>query len=198
VGLPLVASYFDQASRLTLTGKLKMCETPAESIWSNRASKVANLLHRATRTDFGNYLADDILVKVDRASMANSLEIRAPFLDYRIIEFAFGKVPSFLKVTPKRRKLLIKRLCVTVLPPNFDMDRKQGFCIPLGAWLRSGPWRESFNDILLGASDVIFDRSFVRSLLDGMSRGRSNSGRLFALALFESWRREYRVTILGG
>jgi len=194
-GLPLVASYFDQASRLALIGKLKMCETPAESIWSNRASKVANLLHRATRTDFGNYLAEDILVKVDRASMANSLEIRAPFLDYRIIEFAFGKVPSFLKVIPKGRKILIKRLCAKVLPPNFDMDRKQGFSIPLGTWLCSGPWREAFNDILLGVSDVIFDRSFVGSLLDGMSRGRSNSERLFALALFESWRREYRVTV---
>ena len=194
-GFPLVASYFDQASRLALIGKLKTCETPAESIWSNRASNVANLLHRATRTDFGNYLAEDILVKVDRASMANSLEVRAPFLDYRIIEFAFGKVPSFLKVIPKRRKILIKRLCAKVLPPNFDMDRKQGFSIPLGSWLRSGPWREAFNDILLGVSDVIFDRSFVRSLLDGMSRGRSNSERLFALVLFESWRQEYRVTV---
>ena len=60
--------------------------------------------------DFENYLAEDILVKVDRASMLNSLEVRAPLLDYRVIEFAFGRVPSELKATVSGRKLLLKKL----------------------------------------------------------------------------------------
>jgi asparagine synthetase B (glutamine-hydrolysing) len=69
-----------------------------------------DLLQRATRMDFANYLAEDILVKVDRASMLNSLELRAPLLDYRLIEFAFGKVPSHLKATAQDKKILLKRL----------------------------------------------------------------------------------------
>ena len=60
--------------------------------------------------DFENYMAEDILVKVDRASMLASLEMRAPFLDYRIAEFAFGKVPTRLKATLSERKILLKRL----------------------------------------------------------------------------------------
>jgi len=75
------------------------------------------LLQRATRTDFENYLPEDILVKVDRASMLASLEVRAPFLDYRILEFAFGKVPSRLKADTAERKILLKRLCAKILPP---------------------------------------------------------------------------------
>jgi asparagine synthase (glutamine-hydrolysing) len=66
--------------------------------------------------DFENYLAEDILVKVDRASMLHSLDIRTPFLDHRLIEFAFGKVPSRLKATESDRKILLKELAARVLP----------------------------------------------------------------------------------
>lgn len=62
------------------------------------------MLQRLTRMDLENYLSKDILGKVDLASRINSLEVRAPFLDYHLIEFAFGKVPSKLKATPKARK----------------------------------------------------------------------------------------------
>lgn len=61
--------------------------------------------------DFENYLVEDILVKVDRASMLNSLEIRAPFLDYRLIEFAFSEIPSSLKATKNQKKILLKKIC---------------------------------------------------------------------------------------
>ena len=78
----------------------------AEKIRNERITHGSDLLQLATRTDFKNYMAEDILVKVDRASMLNSLEIRAPFLDYRVIEFAFGKVPSSLKATLNNKKFL--------------------------------------------------------------------------------------------
>src|SRR5678816_1589964 len=89
--------------------------------------------------DFENYMAEDILVKIDRASMLNSVELRSPLLDYRLVEFAFGKVPSYLKATVKGRKVLLKRLADRLLPPQFDQERKQGFSIPLASWLQSRP-----------------------------------------------------------
>jgi asparagine synthase (glutamine-hydrolysing) len=140
-------------------------------------------------------MAEDILVKVDRASMLNSLEVRAPFLDYRLVEFAFGKVPADLKATASTRKVLLKKLAARLLPPQFDQQRKQGFSIPLASWLTSGAWRDYFNDVLLGSADRSFDRTTVTRLLAGQSKGLRNSERLFALVMFELWRREYRIPI---
>ena len=150
-------------------------------------------MKRATRMDFENYLAEDILVKVDRTSMLNSLEVRAPLLDYRLIEFAFGKLPSCFKATSISRKVLLKKLIARLLPPEFEQNRKQGFSIPLGSWLQSGPWKKVFYEVLLDSSDTFFNRKIVSKLLNGQSLGRANSERLFALVLFELWRREYRL-----
>ena len=126
--------------------------------------------------------------------MLNSLEVRAPLLDYRLIEFAFGKVPSRLKTTPTEKKILLKRLVHRVLPPEFDRHRKQGFSIPLDQWLQTGPFHDLFHTTLQNPSSI-FDQSVVRGLLKGQENGRSNSERLFALVLFELWRTEYGVAI---
>jgi len=191
-GLPLIASYFDRSSRRRLTAQGPGTLT-SEDIRAQRIPSTPDLLQRATRMDFENYLAEDILVKVDRASMLNSLEVRAPLLDYRLIEFAFAKVPSRLKATPGGRKVLLKKLAGRVLPPAFDAQRKQGFSIPLAAWLRSGPWRDFFREVLSGSASSYFNRWEVARFLDGQDKGRANSERLFALVMFELWRREYRL-----
>jgi|RhiMethySRZTD1v2_1073278.scaffolds.fasta_scaffold129946_2 asparagine synthase (glutamine-hydrolysing) len=191
-GLPLIGSYFDRATRPRMLGNGRVSAAVAEEIRSERIPGTADLLQRATRMDFENYLAEDILVKVDRASMLNSLEVRAPLLDYRVIEFAFGKVPSELKATLSGRKLLLKKLASRLLPPAFDTRRKQGFSIPLASWLQKASWQDFFRDALLGA-DSFFDRKLVTELLEGQAKGRSNSERLFALVMFELWRHEYRV-----
>lgn len=193
-GLPLIANYFDATTRRHLMARHPGWNLVAESICRERVPPHPDLLQRATRMDFANYLAEDILVKVDRASMANSLEVRAPLLDYRLIEFAFGKVPSHLKATPHDKKILLKRLTARVLPPEFDQQRKQGFSIPLAEWLKTGPFRNLFHEVLLD-SGSLFDQRTVRGLLKGQERGRSNGERLFALVLFELWRREYAITI---
>jgi asparagine synthase (glutamine-hydrolysing) len=191
-GLPLIGSFFDRAARGRLLCDGHASAPVAEEIRTQRIPRVADLLQRATRMDFENYLAEDILVKVDRASMLNSLEVRAPLLDYRVIEFAFGRVPSELKATRSGRKLLLKKLAARLLPPSFDTRRKQGFSIPLASWLAKDVWQSFFRDALLG-SDAFFNRKLVIDLLEGQAKGRSNSERLFALVMFELWRREYRV-----
>jgi asparagine synthase (glutamine-hydrolysing) len=193
-GLPQVTACFDLTARHRLMSGNRDWSFVAEGVRESRVPDTAGLLDRATRMDFENYLAEDILVKVDRASMLNSLEVRAPFLDYRIVEFAFGRVPAELKATRSSRKILLKKLCARVLPPEFDRQRKQGFSIPLGSWLQRGPWRDFFADILLSATDSPFNRAFISKLIQDQARGRANSERLFALTLFELWRREYRVS----
>ena len=190
--LPLLASYFDATNRRKLMQGHPGYNLRAEDIRRNRIPLQPDLLQRATRMDFGNYLAEDILVKVDRTSMLNSLEVRAPLLDYRIIEFAFGRVPSHLKATVNNKKILLQRLAVRVLPPEFDRQRKQGFSIPLASWLKSGPFRDLFRDILTSPT-CMFDRGTVQRLLKGQDQWQNNGERLFALVQFELWRREYGV-----
>jgi asparagine synthase (glutamine-hydrolysing) len=193
-GLPLVAAHFDQRSRLALLGGSRGASNTAEQIMAQRSSRARDLVDRATRTDFSNYMSEDILVKVDRASMLSSLELRAPLLDYRIVEFAFGRVPTHLKATTLDRKILLKRLAERVLPPAFDRKRKQGFSVPLASWLKQGSWRELFHSVL-GDPNGLFQRSATQGLLQGQDAGRQNYERLFGLVLFELWRREYRCTI---
>ena len=193
-GMPLIASVFSLTPRRRLMAAQASWPLVAEDVVERRVPVHRDLLQRATRMDFSNYLADDILVKVDRASMLNSLEVRAPLLDYRLVEFAFGKVPSNLKATAQEKKILLKRLTQRVLPAEFDRERKQGFSIPLASWLKAGAFRELFHEVLLD-SRAIFDQRTVQKLLRGQDRGRSNGERLFGLVLFELWRREYRVAI---
>jgi asparagine synthase (glutamine-hydrolysing) len=195
--VPAIATYFDRKARRRLLSARAARVGAAERIRASRQPSGGDLLQRAMRLDFENYLAEDILVKVDRASMLNSLEVRAPMLDVGVIEFAFAKLPARLKATVNGRKIMLKRLAARVLPPAFDQTRKQGFSLPLASWLVSGAWREFFLEVLLDRSQTIFDRHFVRELFAGQDRGRANSERLFGLVMFELWRREYRVDIGG-
>ncbi len=192
--LPLVAYYFDDLARKRLLGGTSPERLRAEKIFNQRVVRHPDLMQMATRTDFTNYLPEDILVKVDRASMLNSIEVRAPMLDYRVIEFAFRRVPSCLKATNNMTKIFLKRLAERLLPAEFDMSRKQGFSIPLPAWLSSGRFRDFFEEVLLDQG-CIFNRRAVQDLFAGQDRGFNNGERLFALVLLELWRREYRVMI---
>jgi len=188
-----VGSHFDKRTCQKLLHGHARTRAKEPTLSERTMLRNGDLLQRATRMDFENYLPEDILVKGDRASMLNSLEVRAPWLDYRIIEFAFRNVPSRLKATTTSRKILPKKLTGRFLPPEFDQTRKQGFSIPLASWLQSGPWKDFFHSVLLDSKDSIFDRKTVVSLLDGQAKGRANSERLFALVLFELWRKEYCV-----
>lgn len=151
-------------------------------------------LYQATAVDFETYLVDDILVKVDRASMLTSLEVRAPWLDPRIIELAFGRVPDSLRAVNGKRKILPRRLAERLLPASLDLRRKQGFALPLAQWFR-GDWGRFVEEVLAEAGGEIFEPRMVRRLIAGQRRGLANTHRLFALTMFELWRRQYRVSL---
>ena len=190
--LPSNTPFFDATTRRRLFRGYPGWPIVSERVFRERVIRHADLIQRATRTDFENYLAEDILPKVDRTSMAHSLEIRAPFLDQRVIEFAYGKVPSTLKANTGEKKILLNRLTERLLPADFDRKREQGFSIPLDEWLKEGPWLELFTSVLTDPG-APYDQRVVQSLLRGNQLGCSNSGRLFALAVLEIWRREYDV-----
>lgn len=132
-----------------------------------------------TRTHFGSILPDDFLVKVDRASMAVALEMRAPFLDHRMLEFAFGRVPSAWKVQGGESRRLQKRLAQRLLPPALDTDRKQGFSIPLDDWLHADRCQRVRERV--EALPGFLRRDEIDALIIGLERGRTNGARLYAL-----------------
>jgi len=151
-------------------------------------------LRQAMVADFRSTLADGYLVKVDRAAMLASLEIRTPFLDYRLIEFAFRRVKDAFKVRGRERKILPRRLAARFLPKKLDITRKQGFTMPLAAWFK-GDWGEFMRNVLSEASPDLFHQKAIEHLFTGQERGYANVNRLFALTLFELWRREYNVRL---
>jgi asparagine synthase (glutamine-hydrolysing) len=188
--------YFDAATRRRLLAPLGLTvrEPAPESYKMDLCDKAQTPVQQATFLDFSTYLVDDILVKVDRASMLASLEVRAPWLDHRIIELAFGRVPDALRATETERKVLPRRLAERLLPPGLDLTRKQGFSIPLQAWFKD-EWGKYFDQVLNEVDPALFNRQFINGLLTGQRLGLANTPRLFALTMFELWRREYRVTI---
>ncbi len=114
-----------------------------------------DFLSRILYVDIKTYLADDILTKVDRASMAVSLEVRVPILDHKFVEYC-ARIPSYLKLHNGEGKYIFKRLMRPILG-NEIIDRpKMGFSVPLGNWFR-GPLREFIQDIMLNPNAMIFE-----------------------------------------
>lgn len=186
--------YFDvdMRRRLLAPSGLVVDESPERHKAALAFGRTA--VQRSMAMDFRSYLVDDILVKVDRASMLTSLEVRAPFLDPRIIEFAYSRVPDSLRAWKGQRKVLLRNLARRVLPPQLNITRKQGFSIPLHIWFR-GDWGRYMRDILADADPALFDQPTIQSLLAGQERGLINTHRIFALTLLELWRREYRPSV---
>ncbi|MGZ5433262.1 MAG: asparagine synthase (glutamine-hydrolyzing) [Thermoanaerobaculia bacterium] len=136
--------------------------------------------------DFVTYLPDDILVKVDRASMAVSLEAREPFLDHRVIEFAWS-LPLSMKIRNDRGKWIARQLLRRYLPDALVDREKQGFGLPLAQWLR-GPLREWSEDLLSNVSEP-FDVPHVRDLWRRHIAGANHEGELWTVLMYEAWLR---------
>ena len=148
-----------------------------------------DVLNRQLYADLSLYLADDILVKVDRMSMATSLETRAPFLDGDLMELAFS-MPGHLKIRNGERKWILKRAMRDLLPESVLTRRKEGFSIPMKNWLRKE--LQPLMRELLAPDRVIrrglFDPSEIARLVDAHVAGRENHAHiLFSLMVFERW-----------
>lgn len=157
------------------------------------AADSPDFVERAQFADVMMYLPDDLLVKVDIASMAHSLEARSPFLDHKLLEFA-ARLPAEYKLRGGTGKHILRRAMRPYLPVAILNRRKQGFALPIGRWLRH-ELRQAAYDLLLDARTLgrgLFDRQAVHSLLDEHSKGRANHRYpIWELITLELWFRTY-------
>jgi asparagine synthase (glutamine-hydrolysing) len=147
----------------------------------------------ALYVDVKTYLVDDIMTKVDKMSMAVSLESREPLLDHKLVEFAAG-VPAALKLKNGRSKYLLRRLVERRLPSAIVNRPKQGFEAPTGEWLR-GPLAPMVDDLLLDGrlrNRGLFDNGTIARLWREHKSGlRDHRHRLWSLVMLELWFREF-------
>ncbi len=142
--------------------------------------------------DIKNYLPLDIMTKVDRMSMAHSLEARSPLLDHKLVEFA-ATIPPEMKLHNGNTKHILKQSMRGILPDSIIDRRKQGFAVPLGAWFR-GEMSDFVRDLLFSASSRsrnIFNVDYIERLLSLHQRGREADLQLWTLISFELWCRTF-------
>jgi asparagine synthase (glutamine-hydrolysing) len=163
-----------------------------EALEHLRNSADENWLSALQSLDLHTYLPLDILVKVDRMSMANSIEARAPLLDHKLVEFA-ATIPPGFKLRGRTTKYILKRALRGVLPDEIIDRPKHGFAVPLGAWFR-GRLAGFARDLLL--SDTcrgrgVFSAAYLEQLLTRHDRGRELDLHLWTLISFELWCRTF-------
>ncbi len=169
-----------------------------ESHWAE--SEGAPLLARATHLDATTYLPNDILTKVDRASMAVALEVRAPFLARAVVDFAFS-LPDAYRMQRLDGKRILKDAAAGLIPDAVIRRPKKGFGMPVGAWI-NGPLRELLRDTL--APDTlraagIFDAAHVTRMIDEhATRTADHRKPLWTLLVFELWRQANGIRTVDG
>lgn len=139
--------------------------------------------------DVKTWLANDILTKVDRTTMAHALEVRAPFLDHRVVDFAFN-LPFHLKVRWGKTKYLLKRTMASLLPHEIVYRKKRGFNAPISIWFK-GPLRALLTDTLSEPAlrqHGLFNSRAVEGLMTEHLQGKRDHGlRLWGLLCFQLW-----------
>jgi asparagine synthase (glutamine-hydrolysing) len=170
-----------------------MEDIPARGIPRNGAMApsftVSDPLYQMRRIDFESYLPDDILVKVDRASMKSSLEVRAPYLDHKIIEFAMG-LPNNVLFSHGAGKFILRELLASFVPPHLFERPKKGFSVPLGQWMR-GPLRAWCNEALRlrnVSAHIEVDTRSVNRIWEQHTSGRADrSAMLWPFIILDTW-----------
>ena len=156
----------------------------------SRAAEAGNVgpIERLAYQFLTTYLPDDLLTKTDRASMFNSLELRAPFLSLVLAEFACG-LPTPLKLRGREKKYILKRLACRYLPERIAYRKKHGFAVPIGSLIRTLFWTQC-RDVLMSTSNPVaewFSRSMIEDLLSEHALGRNDHGKkLWALYILFS------------
>lgn len=183
----LVSQWQDPAALLKGAGE------PAGPLDDPAASGApGDAVERMQFLDMLTYLPDDILTKVDRASMSVSLEARVPLIDHRVVEFSW-RLPGRFKLRDGTGKWLLRQVLYRHVPKDLIERPKQGFAVPIADWLR-GPLREWAEDLLDPASlaaDGLLDPAPVRAAwTEHLSGRRNNQYRLWTVLMLQAWRRE--------
>ncbi len=185
-----VGFFVADLGRVMKRGELPAVELHDVAVSIRKAmNERSNVLARSLSANFGTYLVDDLLVKADRMGMANSMELRVPFLDTDLVEYAAGLPPSVLRRRGTLKYVLRKAFSDVV--PRAVLERgKQGFAVPLPDWFR-GPWRKVLHERVLTADARIWewlDRDYVTARAERHFEGKMDcSQQLWALLTLETW-----------
>jgi asparagine synthase (glutamine-hydrolysing) len=168
-----------------------------EIIYNEKAYPYDDQITKLQYLDMRLYLQEAILVKVDRASMASSLEVRAPFLDHELVEFVMS-LPSTLKLKGLTSKYILKKMMKGLLPDKVINRPKKGFGVPIAKWVK-GELRGLFEDCL--SSDRIKREGFLNPgyvtllLQDHLSNKKDNRKQLWTLLVWELWVNQYHPSL---
>jgi asparagine synthase (glutamine-hydrolysing) len=180
-----LSSKWSRATRPVLAANEPPTPLADEGAWAALSSSVLRMMH----LDLITYLPDDILVKVDRASMGVGLESRAPFLDHRVVEFAW-QVPVTMKIRDGQGKRLLRQVLHRYVPRALVERPKMGFCVPIDSWLR-GPlsdWAEALLDEGRLRREGIFDPAPIRRKWEEhLSGSRDCQHHVWDVLMFQSW-----------
>lgn len=143
-------------------------------------------LSRIQYVDINTYLVDDILAKVDRASMANSLEVRCPLLDHKLMEL-IAQIPSGLKLRKGQGKYIFKKSLERILPPEVLNRRKKGFAVPVAEWFRSELKDFAF-EAIFQPRDELLNKKFLTHCWNQHQHGQRDwSALLWCTLMFRTW-----------
>jgi len=184
-----IVSQWDQPDALVRGG-----HEPHGLLWDERVAKdVPDFVERMQFLDLATYLPDDILTKVDRASMAVSLEVRVPLLDHRVVDFAF-RLPPRLKLRCGKGKWLLRQVLYRYVPEALVERPKMGFGIPIAAWLR-GPLRDWAESLLAQrrlAEAGLLDPKPVRRMWSALQAGgKGLEYPIWTVLMLEAWRERW-------
>lgn len=191
----LVSDCLDPARLVNGGGEPAYLLAPTHSV-----AGIEGLSERMMLLDHQGWLVDDLLVKMDRASMAVSLEVRAPLLDYRLFEFAWSLPAHFRFDEQGGGKLILRRLLGRYLPASLYERPKQGFCVPVAEWLR-GPLRDWAEDLL--AADLLARQGYLNAKLvrrrwqDHLQGRQDWSDLMWNVLMFQAWQAQWSVDRAG-
>ncbi|HVH70641.1 MAG TPA: asparagine synthase (glutamine-hydrolyzing), partial [Candidatus Dormibacteraeota bacterium] len=152
-------------------------------------------LSKIQYVDIKTYLPDDILTKVDRASMAVSLEVRAPLLDHKLMELA-ARVPSWLKLRHMKGKYIFKKAMRGIVPDEILTRKKQGFVIPLNRWFRK-ELKDMAEEMLFDEKEDLLDTKYLRRIWSEHQNGtRDRAAHLWCVLMFRQWQNTFRTVPL--
>ncbi|EKO3462203.1 asparagine synthase (glutamine-hydrolyzing) [Vibrio fluvialis] len=169
-------SFFDDYSRSMLLKNEFYEKFSSVNIIIDKLKNSDDIVCELLKYDLSTELRDGFLFKVDRASMMNSIEVRSPFLDYRIVESAFSRIPSKYKADQYSHRYIQKNI-LKLFFPEYEFSRKQGFSIDINAIAKTS----GFKEVVYSLPTSLINFGVIDSLYDGLYKGRSNGARLFSL-----------------